>query len=120
MHELSIASAIVQQVEEVVDKSLPTRVITVTLLIGALSGVEPEALEGAFPLVTEGTVMEGAKLVIERVEASARCRTCGAETIIEFPLPICSKCNGTEVDITAGREMLIKSIEVETSAFSQN
>lgn len=120
MHELSIATAIVQQVEDVVDKTLPTKVIAVTLSIGALSGVEPEALEGAFPLVTEGTILEGAKLVIERVEPRAKCRTCGTESIIEFPLPICSKCNGTEVDITAGREMLIKSIEVETSAFSQN
>lgn len=120
MHELSIVAAIVQQVEEVLDKSVHNRVLSITLSIGDLSGVEPTALEQAFPLVAEGTRLDGAQLIIERVEPEVKCRSCGNKSLADFPLPVCAKCNGKDLEITGGREMIIKAIEVESSAFSNN
>ena len=41
-----------------------------TLRVGPLSGAVPEALEFAFDVIAQGTIAEGARLVIRRVPIS--------------------------------------------------
>jgi hydrogenase nickel incorporation protein HypA/HybF len=83
--------------------------------VGALSGVDPEALRGAFPLAAEDTVAAGAELAIEWVEAAVRCRVCGKTSRPEPPFVYCGGCGSSEVDIEAGRELYIASIEVDVA-----
>ena len=69
MHELSIAQSIVEMVGE---RAGDARVHRLTLVIGRLSGVMPDALRFCFDVCTEGTVLEGA--VLEIIEPSGRGR----------------------------------------------
>ncbi len=63
MHELSITQSVVDAVLE----KLPDQPIAVVSLeIGTLSGIEPDALRFCFELVTAGTTLQGAELQISR------------------------------------------------------
>ena len=45
--------------------------------------------------------------------AAGVCRDCGAETVLpDFPLQ-CSSCGGLDIEVTAGEELLVDSLELE-------
>lgn len=113
MHELSIAQALIEQVEAAAAKEHALRVVRVVITVGALSGVDPEALRSLFPLVAEGTVTAEAELVIEQVATRVRCRACGQETPAEESFSGCAVCGSKDVEVSAGRELNIKSVELE-------
>lgn len=113
MHELSIAQALVEQVERVVLAEKASRANRVTIAVGALSGADPEALRGAFPLVAEGTRAEGAELVVEVVPARVHCAACGAESVAANYFVGCAACESRDVELVSGRELHIQSVEVE-------
>jgi hydrogenase nickel incorporation protein HypA/HybF len=110
MHELSVAESIVSVVER---HAAGRTVRAVDVRVGHMRQVVPTALEFAFELVTQGTVLEGAELRIEEVPAVALCRRCGAETRLEgFPLA-CGRCRGMDVELVAGEELLVDSLELD-------
>jgi hydrogenase nickel incorporation protein HypA/HybF len=113
MHELSIAMALVEQVEQVAREQKAVTVPRITVTVGQLSGVDPDALRGAFSLAAEDTAAAGAELVVDIVEARVRCRVCGRCSTPTAPFLHCVDCRSTEVEVEAGRELLIKSIEVD-------
>jgi len=113
MHELSIAQALVEQVERVVRDEKARCANRVMIAVGALSGADPEALRGAFPLVAEGTVAEGAELVVEVMPARVRCTACGAESAAENYFVACAACGSRAVELVSGRELHIQSVELE-------
>ena len=113
MHELSIAQALVEQVEAAAAKEQAIRVTRVVIAVGALSGVEPEALRSIFPLVAEDTVAAGAELVIEQVATRVKCRACGHEAQTDAAFIGCAACGSRDVELSAGRELNIKTVELE-------
>jgi hydrogenase nickel incorporation protein HypA/HybF len=114
MHELSIAQSVIEQVEETARNEKATRVLTVTLSIGTLSGVEREALEFVFPMAAEGTLADGAALRVETIQAKLKCRACQTEADARIPLLTCAQCGSGDVEISGGRDLFIKSVELET------
>jgi hydrogenase nickel incorporation protein HypA/HybF len=110
VHELSIAEAIVAIAERHAEGRTVTRV---EVRVGHLRQVVPAALEFAFELVREGTVLGGAELELEQVPARGRCRDCGVETTMDgFPLA-CSACGGLDVELLSGEELQVESLELE-------
>ena len=67
MHELSLATAMVEQLEEILTREGGTRIVRIALRLGAMSGVDRDAFEFAFPEAAGGTPAEGAVLVIEEI-----------------------------------------------------
>lgn len=113
MHELSIATSIVEIAEEHTRRQGGRRVVGVTLRIGRLSCVHEDALRYSFDLVTEGTLLAGATLAVIEVPVLIWCPTCQAEVelpgIQRFACPACGHLSG---DIRAGRELDIESIQI--------
>jgi hydrogenase nickel incorporation protein HypA/HybF len=112
MHELSIAVSIVETVEE----NLPTaetRVKSVLLKIGKLSGVVKDALEFSFDIATQDSNLTGAKLEIEELPVIVHCRKCDQNLELGNP-PIfrCTTCGEVTPDIVQGKELEIVSIEL--------
>ena len=73
MHELSIMQSALSLALDQARQAGGSRVHTIRLRIGALSGVVPDALEFAFEALAPGTPAEGAKLAIEHVPARFWC-----------------------------------------------
>jgi len=113
MHELSIAQAIVEEVARVAAREGAARVVGLTVAVGGLSGVEPEALRFAFPLAAAGTIAADARLVVETAPVLVRCRGCGGERPVECLPGACPACQGNDVDMIGGSELTLRSIEVE-------
>ncbi|MGP3998968.1 hydrogenase maturation nickel metallochaperone HypA [Streptomyces sp. 8N706] len=111
MHELSIALAIVAQVEEAARAHGARRVASLRVRIGELSGVVPDALAFSFGLATEGTVLAGAQLITELVPARARCAECGRETALGVPPALwCPDCGEPFTEVLSGRELDIGDV----------
>jgi hydrogenase nickel incorporation protein HypA/HybF len=110
MHELSLAESVVA----IASRHAAGRpVARVELKVGHLRQVVPSALEFAFELVAQGTVVEGAELVLEEVPAAGRCRRCGAESELPgFPLA-CAACGSVDVELLRGEELLVEALELE-------
>lgn len=113
MHELSLAQELIEQIARAAERENAVRVLRVVVVIGAYSGVECDAFSLAFPLAAEGTVTEGAELVIEALPARAVCRQCQNEVRPAQGHLICEHCGSTAVSVHAGRELLIRSIDLE-------
>lgn len=112
MHELSLSSAIV---DTVVKHAAGRRVTVVTMRIGALRQVVPDTLDFYFGFVARGTVCDGARLELALVPARLACPPCGGEWGIEVPDFRCPACGGA-VEIVAGNEFEVESIDVEEVA----
>ncbi|MFV5993733.1 hydrogenase maturation nickel metallochaperone HypA [Streptomyces sp. NPDC056231] len=111
MHEMSIAMAVVDQVEEAARAGGAASVESVRLQVGELAGVVPDALSFCFGLACAGTVLEGAELVVEPVAARARCEPCADEWAVGMPPRLCCPaCGEPTAELLSGRELQIVSV----------
>ena len=65
MHEMAIAMALIEQAEKVGQEQNARTIAGITVVVGRLSGTDPEALRTVFDLVAEETSARGALLTIE-------------------------------------------------------
>lgn len=114
MHELSIALNLVQLAEEAARRAEAERVTEVHIAVGALSGAVAEALEFAYDVAVRGTLLEGSRLVIERLPVAIYCDRCDAERelpgIQSFQCPVCGTFSGV---VVRGKELEMRALEVE-------
>ncbi|MGY4922274.1 hydrogenase maturation nickel metallochaperone HypA [Streptomyces sp. 900105755] len=112
MHELSIATAIVEQADEWARADGADRVSAVTVRVGELSGVVPDALDFAFEVARDGTALADARLVVEQVTAHAWCGPCAEEFAVGMP-PFfwCPRCDRPSTELRSGRELEITAVE---------
>ncbi|NOY13952.1 MAG: hydrogenase maturation nickel metallochaperone HypA [Deltaproteobacteria bacterium] len=113
MHELGITQSIVEIAERTAAKQQATKILSVTVEVGSLSGVVPEALEFCFEACTNGTLLEGAQLLIKRIPASARCCDCSREFPLEELLACCPDCGSAAGELLSGEELRVKELEID-------
>ena len=112
MHELSIATAIIERAGELARADGTDTVSAVTVRVGELAGVVPDALDFAFEVARDGTALASARLVVEQVPAQAWCGECAEEFAVGMP-PFfwCPRCDRPSSDLRSGRELEIAAIE---------
>lgn len=108
MHELSITQSVV---DAVCERAAGRPVHSIKVQVGALTAVVPEAMRFCFDLVVEGTVAQGARLDIDMRPGALHCRSCGADAVLADAIALCP-CGSADVDVVAGRELRIVSMEV--------
>lgn len=118
MHELSIASNIIDAMRNYqAERGNPT-LIAVGIRIGTLSDVVPDALCFGFEVLTRETDYESTELKVEHVKPRGRCRECENEFDVNDLLFVCTKCESTNVDLICGQELEIVYFETEESSAS--
>ena len=112
VHELSIATAIIERADELARADGTDAVSKVTVRVGELAGVVPDALGFAFEVARDGTALAGAHLVVEQITAQAWCDPCAEEFPVGMP-PFfwCPRCDQPSSDLRSGRELEIAGIE---------
>jgi hydrogenase nickel incorporation protein HypA/HybF len=114
MHELSIVSSIVDTVTESLAAYPGARVLEVRLRVGVLASVIPESLEFCYGIATEGTALEGSRLVVKTLPVVMRCVPCGQDVELTGVQSFrCPRCGEPSHDLRQGRELEIDSIEIE-------
>lgn len=117
MHELSIATRVVEMASDHCRQAGAPRAAAVTLRIGRLSCVHEDALRFSFDLVREGTPLAEAELRVVHVPVTIWCAACGRE--VELPgiqAFACPTCGTPSADVRAGRELDLESIELADPA----
>jgi len=112
MHELSIACGLVKTAVDEATRHGASRVVGLDLVLGALTGVEPDALTFCFPAAAAGTLCDGAELHIEIEPARGRCPDCAATSDVRELMSPCPKCGAWPLGLEGGREMKLRSVEV--------
>jgi len=113
MHEMSIAMNVVDIAVKTALKEKAKNINKIILEVGSLSGVVPDALEFCFDSACKGTIAEGAELELIEIQAQAICESC------QYPFPTkqmvsqCPQCNEYVLNIQGGRELQVKSINVD-------
>jgi len=110
MHELSICQGIMDVAAGALPAPIP-RVLSVSVKIGRLTGVVPDSLLYYFELLSPGTPLAGATLVIEEVPIRGRCGDCAADFDIDTLAFTCPACGSGFVDLLSGRELQVVSVD---------
>jgi hydrogenase nickel incorporation protein HypA/HybF len=114
MHELSIVESVVDSVTESLARYPGARVIEVRLRVGALAAVVEDSLQFCFGIATEGTPLEGARLVVKTVPIKMFCMPCAAEVELEGVQSFrCPRCGTLCADLRQGRELEIEAFEID-------
>ena len=113
MHEMSLAEGVLQIIEEYAAQAGASRVKTVWLEIGALAGVEAEAMRFCFDAVTRGSVADGAALEIIAVPGTAWCMQCRENVDVAARFDACPRCGGYQLQVLGGTEMRVKEFETD-------
>lgn len=119
MHELSIASSMVEKILEFAESPPPKKILKVILQIGELTCVESEQLSFCYTAITKETPIEDSTVEIEKIEAEVVCSSCDylgppkywdeamADTrIATLQCPQCGKVT----EATKGHECTIRTI----------
>lgn len=112
MHEIGIATAIVDAVHVESARSGGAVPLSVGVRIGEFAAVDPEALRFAFEAITRGTNLQNLSLKIEICPCCRRCNACGQVFVVNGS-PQCPRCGASESRCAGGDELEIAYLEVE-------
>lgn len=113
MHEMSIVQNLVEIIRDEMASHHAKTLRSVRLQVGEMSAIVPDALSFCFEVITAGTEMEGARLLIETVPLEGACPSCGARFRIKDFVFLCPECGSAGVETISGRELSIVEIEVD-------
>ncbi len=107
MHELQVTERILAVVLRHAGKHAVTKVLSIQLRIGELSGLEDEWIQKYFDFQSKDTIAEGAKLNIERTPAVMKCDDCGNSyefNIRKMKDVECPECASTNATLISGKD----------------
>lgn len=113
LHELGIMTSAMEVVLDQARAHGASRVHRIGFRIGALAGVEPEALRFAFEVVTRDTLAEKAELDVTVLACKAHCASCRDDFDGDGGFILsCPRCGALSADIRQGRELELSTIEM--------
>jgi hydrogenase nickel incorporation protein HypA/HybF len=119
MHELSIATAILESVQKEAELREGARMLTVGLRIGELAGVDPDSLTFGWEAITKDTLFEDLKLKIKAVPWLNCCDKCqNTFGVVEYQTK-CPVCGNLKTDLVSGDELEITYFEIEEPEVAQ-
>ncbi|MBN1329240.1 MAG: hydrogenase maturation nickel metallochaperone HypA [Candidatus Heimdallarchaeota archaeon] len=129
MHEFSTAVGIVDTVTGVATQHNASRIKKIELVVGDFSMLQHDQLRFAFEIAGEGTLAEGAELVIEGQKGEIECQDCKYKGVIGksnkevdhlvvdlINIFECPNCHSNRTKISGGRDIYVKNIEIELSS----
>ncbi|MGQ9369432.1 hydrogenase maturation nickel metallochaperone HypA [Azospirillum sp. ST 5-10] len=116
MHETAIVEGVMRILMQKADEHGMDRILSVRLRIGRLHGLDHRQLRGCFDIFAEGTPADGARLVIDEIPITARCRACDRPWEVAGYRFVCPACGAADAEVTGGRELYVESFEGRRAA----
>jgi len=113
MHELGIATSILECVQAEAQRHPDSRITKVGVRIGELSGVDRDALQFGFEVLVKDTEWEPLVLELEYVPRMQRCSKCAYEFRMTDFDPQCPLCGEFLTLCISGEELDIAYLEVD-------
>jgi hydrogenase nickel incorporation protein HypA/HybF len=113
MHELGIATSILESVQSAARRNPGVRITKVGVKVGELAGVDVDALQFGFECIVKETEWESLVLEVESIPRVQRCPKCRNEFhMIDFD-PQCPRCGEFATQCISGEELDIAYMEVD-------
>ena len=113
MHELSITQSILDIALRHGETANAKKITDLYIVIGQLSSVVDDSVQFYWDIISKGTIAEGATLHFERIRACFHCKDCENAFEPDGYQFECPQCGSDQVNLVAGREFQLESIEVE-------
>jgi hydrogenase nickel incorporation protein HypA/HybF len=117
VHEFGLCEGVLEAVRT---RAAGRPVSGIRVRCGVRHAVDPESMAQAFSFVAAGTEADGAAVEIVTVPVTVHCRACGATSESDDVLARCPHCDGSDVDISGGDELVLESVSYSSGAASMD
>ena len=112
MHELGTVYYVIKEVEKLVEENDLTKVGSITLSVGEVSGIIPDYIVDFWNWARKETkYLQDTELKIEQIDAVTYCEDCGKTYPTVKYAKICPHCGSEDTYLLTGNEYIIKEIE---------
>ncbi len=112
MHEIGVVRQVIRTVEDFAKENGIKKITGIVLDIGELSLVIPKYVDDIFKITVEGSILEGAELIMNTIPGMAECEECDEIFNVIEHEGYCPNCGSFEKEILSGKDFLIKEIHV--------
>ncbi len=113
MHEMGIASSVLETVQAEARQHPGSRVSKVGMKIGEWSGVDTDSLRFCVEALIAGTELADMKLEIDYITRKNRCPECNLLfDVVEWEIQ-CPQCGAAKTIAAAGAELEVAYLELE-------
>ena len=113
MHELPVTQSLLEIAIRHAQSSNAKRIISLNIVVGQLATIVDDSVQFYWDLIAEDTIAQGAQLNFCRIPIELLCQDCNRRYTPGAEDFSCPDCLGTNVQIVAGKEFYLESIEVE-------
>ncbi len=115
MHEISLVQGLLQQLAELARENKTTKIVSVTMDIGPLSGVVEDSFRFGFDILSkEDDLVSGATLIINKTPVTYRCCQCNYSHQTSGTRPdCCPECGERFLLAEGGDELILQKVEME-------
>ena len=114
MHELAITQQLLDLAVHHAEESKATRIQHINIVIGQLSSFVDESIQFYWDMFSAGTLAEGATLNFTYIPMELTCTECQHTFSPQTLTYQCPQCNSYRVQVTAGDQCYLDSIDIET------
>lgn len=112
MHEIGVVRQVIRTVEDFAKENNITKVEEIVLDIGELSLIIPKYVDDIFAVTVEGTILDGAKLIMNVIPGMAECEECDEIFNVIEHEGYCPNCGSFEKTVLSGTDFTIKEIHI--------
>jgi len=113
MHELGITQNVLDIALEHAKNFNANKIVKINLVVGEMTGVVDECVRFYFDFISKDTIASEATVSFQNVPAKAHCHHCDATFALNGLDYRCPSCQGGDIEVIAGRELYVESIEVD-------
>ncbi|MFY9189432.1 MAG: hydrogenase maturation nickel metallochaperone HypA [bacterium] len=113
MHELSVTAELLNTVLTEACRHGVRSVSRVTVVVGDLTGIDPQCLRYYFSVLSRGTVPDRAELVVESQATLFYCQPCAKVFPRKRDCFSCPDCGKQGSVLREGMDLYLESMEVE-------
>ena len=110
---MAVATGIINVLRSKLSQLPPCKLIGLELAVGKLSGIEEHSLRFALETLLVDQGHTGVHLRFRDSPAVFKCTACDWQGEMDGFTLACPECNGLDLDIIAGQDVTLKTIEVE-------
>lgn len=113
MHEFHAVEDIFKQALQKAREQKARKVTRLTLAVGELLSFDPGSIKLYFEDLAEGTMLEGAELLVHTCKPKLRCKDCDNSFEKQSSQLTCPTCCSAALILLSGKEFYIESLDIE-------
>ena len=113
MHEMSIANSLLEALRTEALRFPGKHIEKVGVRVGALAGVDPDALRFCFEVLVKDSGLQPLELDIDYQPRRHLCQLCGESFDARYEDTVCPRCGVADSIFLSGEELELAYLEVE-------